>query len=191
MPDGIRVFILGDDGRAVDNLRHVFENASAFVIKGSSSIVSTFEPGGADVVVAQTRNPHLLTSIRRANVPCVALLPAAHPGSAVAEAVLAFEADPKQIRAAATAVAAGLRVHSEPGNGQHDDEFTFLDPLTQRELEVLNLMAEGYSNPEIARRLDISRNTAKFHVSSVISKLGVGSRTAAVSMGLTRGLIIV
>ncbi len=65
-----------------------------------------------------------------------------------------------------------------------------LDPLTDRELEVLNLVAEGFSNLEIAKRLGVSRNTIKFHVSSIIGKLGATSRTEAVTVGLRRGLII-
>jgi NarL family two-component system response regulator LiaR len=61
--------------------------------------------------------------------------------------------------------------------------------LTERELEVLALMVEGLSNPEIADRLVVSRSTAKFHVSNVLSKLGVASRTEAVSLALKHHLI--
>jgi DNA-binding NarL/FixJ family response regulator len=70
-------------------------------------------------------------------------------------------------------------------------EFTFQEALTDREIGVLNLIAEGLTNPEIARRLSISRNTVKFHVSSIIAKLGAASRTDAVTLGMKRGLIIV
>jgi len=52
-------------------------------------------------------------------------------------------------------------------------------------------VAEGLSNPQIAKRLKVSRNTAKFHVSSIIAKLGANSRTEAVTLGLRRGLIII
>ena len=70
-------------------------------------------------------------------------------------------------------------------------DFALQEALTDREIGVLNLIAEGRTNPEIARRLSISRNTVKFHVSSIIAKLDAVSRTDAVTLGMKRGLIIV
>lgn len=61
--------------------------------------------------------------------------------------------------------------------------------LTEREREVLALMVQGYSNPEIAQRLVVSRSTVKFHVSNILSKLNAGSRTEAVSIALQHHLV--
>jgi DNA-binding NarL/FixJ family response regulator len=64
------------------------------------------------------------------------------------------------------------------------------EPLTARELQVLQLVAQGLPNKGIARRLGISDNTAKFHVASLTGKLGASSRTEAVTLAARRGLIL-
>jgi len=61
--------------------------------------------------------------------------------------------------------------------------------LTPREIEVLRLMADGASNKIIAHKLGISDHTAKFHVTSILSKLNAGSRTEAVTLGVRMGLV--
>jgi len=63
------------------------------------------------------------------------------------------------------------------------------DPLTRRELEILRLMAGGYSNREIAEALGTAEGTIKNHASSILSKLGVRDRTRAVLKALERGYI--
>jgi len=63
------------------------------------------------------------------------------------------------------------------------------EELTPREKEVLRMMAEGLNNPEIAQKLFVSRSTVKFHVSSILSKLGAASRTEAVSKALQHKII--
>ena len=65
-----------------------------------------------------------------------------------------------------------------------------VEELTRREIEVLRLLARGFGNKGIAGRLGISEHTAKFHISSILGKLAVSSRTEAVTEGLRRGLIL-
>ena len=62
--------------------------------------------------------------------------------------------------------------------------------LTERELEVLALMVEGLNNTQIAGRLTVSSSTIKSHVSNILSKLGVASRTEAVTLALRQGIVI-
>ncbi len=62
--------------------------------------------------------------------------------------------------------------------------------LTDREIEVLQLTAQGLANKQIAARLGISEHTIKFHLSSLYSKLGVSSRTEAVRSGVRHGLVV-
>ena len=61
--------------------------------------------------------------------------------------------------------------------------------LSERELEVLALMVNGLSNPQIAEKLVVSRSTVKFHVSNILSKLGASSRTEAVSLAVKHNLV--
>lgn len=65
-----------------------------------------------------------------------------------------------------------------------------VESLTRREREVLQMLAGGLGNKEIAARLHISEHTVKFHVASILGKLGAGSRTEAVSLGIRRGLVL-
>jgi DNA-binding NarL/FixJ family response regulator len=93
--------------------------------------------------------------------------------------------------------AAIRRVH----NGQpvlHPDAATRLmrrgaepvgPPLSRRELEVLRLLAEGFANKQIARRLGIAEKTVKAHVSSILTKMAVADRTQAAVQALRRGLL--
>ena len=117
--------------------------------------------------------------------------------------VLPFEVTPDQLLAAIQATVAGLAVTLEPF-GQIEDEHAgwttagglgeaerVVEHLTARETVVLRLIAIGLGNKEIASRLDISEHTAKFHVSSILAKLGVTSRTEAVTIGIMRGLVTI
>ena len=115
-------------------------------------------------------------------------------------AVLPRDSSAPEIAAAIEAVAQDLAAIAPdflesllPGDSAtRDDEIEeLLEPLTTREQEVLALLAEGAGNKEIAAKLSISENTAKFHVSSILGKLGATTRTEAVSRGYRLGLILI
>ena len=116
-------------------------------------------------------------------------------GRGPVRAVLPSDATAGELLAAVDAVAAGLvafhpdalRRAPRPVRAELDPA----QPLTGREVEVLGMLAEGLGNKAIASRLGISTHTAKFHVASILSKLGAGSRTEAVTIGMRRGLVAI
>jgi two-component system, NarL family, response regulator YdfI len=116
------------------------------------------------------------------------------------QAILPRQAHAREIVAAIEAAAVGLVVlHRDtiesllpilssaprglPGSSQQ--------ALTPREIEVLNMLAEGLGNKAIAWRLGISEHTVKFHLGSIFTKLNAASRTEAVTLGIRQGLIMV
>ncbi|HEY2446004.1 MAG TPA: helix-turn-helix transcriptional regulator [Rhizomicrobium sp.] len=102
------------------------------------------------------------------------------------QGALPEDATALQIEAAIEAVAAGLMVRARSTTDfdvAPEPKPEFL--LTPRELEVLAALVEGLSNKAIARKLDISQHTVKFHAESLYRKLGVRSRSQAVIKGLT------
>ena len=113
-------------------------------------------------------------------------------------AVLPRDVAPEQLRAALEAASAGLVIihpseldtvfSATVGPSAPLDEL--LEPLTRREREVLQMLAAGLANKEIAARLAISDHTVKFHVASILGKLGASTRTEAVSAGIRRGLVM-
>ena len=103
--------------------------------------------------------------------------------------ILQSDAESEQIFHAIESVAAGLVVMDAAVMPHRSDEDSPVEPLTPRENQVLHLLADGLGNKEIAVRLNISEHTIKFHIRSILGKLGVSSRTEAVSRGLRNGLI--
>jgi DNA-binding CsgD family transcriptional regulator len=82
----------------------------------------------------------------------------------------------------------------DPGSGVRDSGFgaqdgVFEEALTHRELEVLELLAEGLPNKGIAERLGISDQTVKFHIASIMGKLGASNRVETVRRAVRRGLV--
>ena len=117
-----------------------------------------------------------------------------------AHAILSRDSDPREITAALEAAYDGLAVFSAeildvllPAATELTGarELPPGEPLTSRESDVLSLLAEGAANKEIGARLGISEHTVKFHVSSILSKLGAATRTEAVTRGYKEGLILI
>jgi DNA-binding NarL/FixJ family response regulator len=105
--------------------------------------------------------------------------------------VLPMEATTHQLVAAIAATVAGFAVTLPRPPAGPPEATRIAEDLTAREVEVLRLMARGYRNKQLATVLNISEHTAKFHVSSVLAKLGARTRTEAVTIGMTRGLVAV
>lgn len=132
------------------------------------------------------------------DVPLVLLGPRGLGPEALRSGALGYlqrEADGARLAAALQAAAHGLQVVDAPGSVDLEDDAVPVDEargddLTPRELDVLQLLAEGLPNKEVARRLQISENTVKFHVNTILSKLGARTRTEAVTRAARQGLIV-
>jgi len=144
-----------------------------------------------------------LTAQRYSDSPRAAVVLSDEPGRAnqLARAglrgwaVLARDADAEQLDLAVRSAEAGLVLLDLPVaatslTAPAPVAVQSTEPLTARELQVLQLVAQGLPNKGIARRLGISENTAKFHVASLCGKLGASSRTEAVTLAARRGLIL-
>jgi DNA-binding NarL/FixJ family response regulator len=149
--------------------------------------------------------------VRAQGVPLLVLTSRATDRPATVAAVLPRDADPPLIAAATRLVAAGYHIadastemngregrlgaagdHLGSGlsvDGELEHEASIR--LSPREAEVLALLAEGAPNKVIARHLDISVHTVKFHVAAILVKLGAANRTDAIATAMRRGLIMV
>jgi len=113
-------------------------------------------------------------------------------------AILSRESDPDDVVSAIYAAYDGLVLLNTPtaeslaavyGDNLPEVEEDLSEEITSRETDVLRMLAEGLVNKDIAARLGISEHTVKFHISSILDKLGASTRTEAVMLGVRRGLI--
>jgi DNA-binding NarL/FixJ family response regulator len=140
-----------------------------------------------------------LAELPEGECPLVLLLPEegilAEAWAAGAQGLLPREVGPEKLLAALSAAVQGLVTLDRSLAGAlfpqgHPAPAPLIEPLTPREREVLQHLAEGLSNKAIAHRLAISEHTIKFHVNAIMSKLGAQSRTEAVVRATQLGLIM-
>lgn len=199
MPE-LHVLIIAENPLARMGLAALLANHPDIVIVGQS--------GGAQVAAeAEMSNPDVLIVDWNENTapdlpagyPLLALLKdegqAAEAWAAGARGLLLGTLDPERLVSAMASMVRGLVVMEAElvgSIGQMDTSLLEMphEALTAREMEVLQLVAEGLPNKIIATRLNITDHTVKFHVNAIMTKLGVQSRTEAVVRATKLGLII-
>ncbi len=203
----LRILIVGDNPLARTGLAALLAGESGIAVvgqvAGDDDLPEDLDLYKPDILVwdlgwePSSALDHL-ADLKDSGPPVVALLTetahAADAWNAGAVGLLPRDTDPDQLLAALDAVSQGLVVldpqlaaalpRSEPPTQPP------AETLTPRELEVLQLLAEGLPNKTIARQLSISEHTVKFHLNAIMSKLGAQSRTEAVVRATRLGLII-
>ncbi|HEX5939336.1 MAG TPA: response regulator transcription factor [Dehalococcoidia bacterium] len=201
----IRVLVVASYPAVRAGLRAMLDGAEGIVVVGDSPRLSlrASEVDRPDVVLVEldSDSDSILESLEDAAAehPLVMLAgdPDAYQELTIGEgrpvAYLLRSADADDIVAAVHAVVRGLVV-SDPSIGQRGPRSPAVagdgvSPLTDRELDVLRLLALGLPNKGIALELGISEHTVKFHVGSILSRLNAGSRTEAVMLAARRGIL--
>ena len=172
-------------------------------VAGDASLSADLKVYRPDVVVWDLGwSPSLelenLAALPDDGIPVLALVAdatqAGEAWSAGARGVLLRETDAETLLTALSAVVRGLAVFDPDSIGAlpfvRSSALSPASDLTPRELETLKLLAEGLPNKAIASRLGISEHTVKFHVNSILGKLGAQSRTEAVTRATRLGLIL-
>ena len=206
--DDLRVLIVAGDSLARAGLASMLADQVGYLVVGQvveeEDLNGALEVFGPDILIWDlgwdpTAQLERLADLREASPPVVALLPdethASQARAAGATGLLMRDADATDLLAATRAVSRGMVVlHPDMAATAVPDISRIpappVEPLTPREFEVLRLLAEGLPNKGIAHLLDISEHTVKFHVNSILAKLGTQSRTEAVIHATRLGLII-
>jgi two-component system, NarL family, response regulator YdfI len=202
----IRVLLASASAVRRAGLEVILKQSSSFklvgAVQGTQTIGQRAVELQADVVLADFE--HETPVITYNGLPVLALIDNPTAGWAAqalrsgVKSILPREAGSEEIAAAIQAAHRGL-VLLDPAIAQQMLQRIGTPPspvppsyenLTPRENEVLAMLAEGLANREIADRLGVSDHTIKFHISSILDKLGASTRTEAVTLGLRMGLIV-
>jgi two-component system nitrate/nitrite response regulator NarL len=191
------------ESHAPDLLRVAVISDAPLVRAGLVTILGSFgdlEVSEASDSLRASADVFLTDAARRdSRVPSLVLVRDAAGATAAlangARGVLLRESAPRRMHAALHAVAEGAMVIDEDlGNAilpHARATVEMIEPLTARELEVLQLLAAGLTNKEIAQRIEVTDHTVKFHVNGIFGKLGASTRTEAVVEAARRGIIAV
>ncbi len=191
----IRLLIAAESAVVRAGLEALVASSPGVQVMGSFAGYSQVEALRPDVVLAAVPFEDL-PSTSAATVLLTGEPWTAEAVRAGVRAILPANASAAEILAAVEAAAAGLAV-VDP---RDLDALVAVAPnaplssgspvLTARELEVLRMLADGAANKTIAWKLDISEHTVKFHVASILGKLGASTRTEAVTIGIRKGLVL-
>jgi len=208
----IRVLAIASPGPAREKLEQVLDLTDASVVGWAEDLEAIDEElaDEADVVLVdatETPPEELLESLeeagplRDARVVVLTDRPTAlwvnRAMRAGVAGILPADVNAEQFAKALEAVASGLvvihptGVHAPRSADSASGFLEGVEALTARERDVLQMLARGLGNKEIAGGLKISEHTVKFHVASILGKLGAATRTEAVSIALRRGLILI
>ena len=210
----IRVFIVAASPLARGGLENLLAARGVSVVGRSANLESLFEQivdVEPDVILVDASGDNseaaldaLVGSDLATETTVILLSDHSRPGwtaealRAGVRAILPSEVSADQLTAALQAAMAGLVVvHPSEipvalpaASAALSPLAEMTEPLTPREREVLQMLASGLVNKEIAAKLSISEHTVKFHVASILGKLGAATRTEAVTLGFRRGLIL-
>ena len=204
----IRIAVVASAAVRRAGLESIVRSHADFHLAGSfgavASLVSFARGTELDVIVIDSDSIRELSAALTSNAGTVLLTEVSDARSisrllrSGVRAILSRDSDPDDILSAIYAAYDGLVLLSTLtaetlaavyGDQPLEVEDEFSEEITSRETEVLRMLAKGLVNRDIALRLGISEHTVKFHISSILDKLGASTRTEAVALGIRRGLI--
>jgi two-component system, NarL family, response regulator YdfI len=204
----IRIAVVATSAVRRAGLESIVRSHAEFQLAGSfgamAGLASFARSNDLDVIVIDSDSIRDLLLEPISDAAIVLLMEVSHARSisrllrSGVRAILSRESDPDDILSAIYAAYDGLVLLSTAtaqslagvyGDQPLEVEDEFSEEITSRETDVLRMLAEGLVNKDIAARLGISEHTVKFHISSILDKLGASTRTEAVTLGIRRGLI--
>jgi two-component system, NarL family, response regulator YdfI len=205
---GIRIAVTATSAVRRAGLESIIRSHPEFQLAGSfgavASLVSFARSTELDVIVIDSDSTRDL-SPEEASDAAIVLLTELSDARSISRllrsgvrAILSRESEPDDVLSAIYAAYDGLVLLNTAtaeslaavyGDQSLESESELSEEITSRETDVLRMLAEGLVNKDIAARLGISEHTVKFHISSILDKLGASTRTEAVTLGIRRGLI--